>query len=129
MVLVVECVLQVPSQFKNQNVMIEACGHGKRASQPYFDNTLHCDVAPTVGQLQVTAQADGAPLPCVYVKAYARMTNGSTQFYKDGYTDRRGRFDYVSLSTSELDSVSRFAILVASGSHGSVVKQADPPVQ
>ncbi|MDG1897698.1 MAG: hypothetical protein P8J37_22595 [Fuerstiella sp.] len=36
-------------------------------------------------------------------KAYAKMKNGSTQFYKDGHTDLRGRFDYASLSTNDLD--------------------------
>jgi hypothetical protein len=60
---------------------------------------------------------------------YARMKDGSTNFYKDGYTDLRGRFDYTSLSTSELDSVERFSILVLSDANGATVKEAAPPKQ
>ena len=50
----------------------------------------------------------------VYVKVYARRPDGSVKFYKDGYTDLRGRFDYVSLSTNELEHVERFSLLVLS---------------
>ena len=63
----------------------------------------------------------------MYVKVYARMADGSVRFYKDGYTDLRGRFDYGSLSTNELDAVTKFAILVLSEEHGALVREADPP--
>ena len=55
------------------------------------------------------------------------MKDGSVAFYKDGYTDLRGRFDYVSLNTDELDRVAKFAILVLSDAKGAVVKEAAPP--
>ena len=55
------------------------------------------------------------------------MKNGQVQFYKDGYTDIRGRFDYVALSTNDLDFVNRFALLILSESHGAVVQEAVPP--
>ena len=29
------------------------------------------------------------------MKVYAQMQDGGVQFYKDGYTDLRGRFDYA----------------------------------
>ena len=63
----------------------------------------------------------------VYVKVYARMNDGEIRFYKDGYTDLRGRFDYTSLNTNELDSVARFALLILSENDGAVVREADPP--
>ena len=66
-------------------------------------------------------------LPKVYVKAYARFKDGNVGFYKDGYTDIRGKFDYASLSTSDLDNVDRFAILVMSEEFGSDVYEANPP--
>ncbi len=55
------------------------------------------------------------------------MKDGSVRFYKDGYTDLRGRFDYSSLSTNMLDGVKKFAILVLSEEHGAVVREAQPP--
>ena len=79
------------------------------------------------GQLRVSHQETRKPLPKVYVKAYARMADGSVRFYKDGYTDLRGRFDYTSLNTNELDAVQKCALLIFSDEHGAVVREADPP--
>jgi hypothetical protein len=50
-------------------------------------------------------------------------------FYKDGYTDVRGRFDYVSLSTDKLNSVERFSILILSETNGALVREAKKPNQ
>jgi len=49
------------------------------------------------------------------------------KFYKDGYTDHRGRFDYASLNTDEIETVERFALLILSEAHGTVVREAAPP--
>ncbi|HUF61792.1 MAG TPA: hypothetical protein VMN36_06930, partial [Verrucomicrobiales bacterium] len=78
-------------------------------------------------RLEVTHVQDHRPLPKVYVKVYARNQDGSVAFYKDGYTDLRGRFDYTALSTDELDRVQRFAILVLSDADGAAVREAAPP--
>ena len=61
------------------------------------------------------------------MKVYARMKDGAVKFYKDGYTDLRGCFDYTSLNTNELDFVDRFSILILSEEHGAVVREARPP--
>ena len=55
------------------------------------------------------------------------MADGKVKFYKDGYTDLRGRFDYTSLSTNELDFVKKFSLLVLSEKFGAVVQEAAPP--
>lgn len=62
-----------------------------------------------------------------YIKTYARMRDGSIKFFKDGYTDLRGRFDYLSLNTSELDAVDKFAILILNEDYGAIVREAAPP--
>jgi hypothetical protein len=49
------------------------------------------------------------------------------KFFKDGYTDFRGRFDYVSLNTNELDNTEKLALLILSEEHGAVIREADPP--
>jgi hypothetical protein len=76
---------------------------------------------------RVDATGLSAPLSTVYVKVYARMQGGEVRFFKDGYTDLRGRFDYASLSTDELDHVERFAILMMSDQHGAFIREAAPP--
>ena len=61
------------------------------------------------------------------MKVYARLQGGEIRFYKDGYTDLRGRFDYSSLNTDELDQVERFALLILSDTDGAAVREAAPP--
>ena len=118
--------LAIPDEFASANVVIEAVGGEKRSSAPYYSHTMRCEVQQSVGQIKVAALDTGVPLQCVYIKVFCKSPQGAA-FYKDGYTDRRGKFDYVSLSTDQLDSAQRFAILVLSDSNGAVVKHADPP--
>jgi hypothetical protein len=63
------------------------------------------------------------------VKVYARLADGQVKFYKDGYTDLRGRFDYASVSTPERTPVGRFAILVLADDRGAVIREAGTPQQ
>jgi hypothetical protein len=77
--------------------------------------------------VRITHAHSAKPLSKVYVKVYARMRGGSVRFYKDGYTDLRGRFDYTSLNTNDLDHVERFSLLILSDEHGAVVREANPP--
>ena len=79
------------------------------------------------GQIQVTGGQTRRPVPKAYVKVYAQTHDGSVKFYKDGYTDLRGRFDYASLSTNQLDNVKRFSMLVVSDDLGAEIREASPP--
>ncbi len=79
------------------------------------------------GQLVVTQAETGKPVPGAYVKVYARSTDGAVKFFKDGYTDLRGRFDYASLNGNELENTERLAVLVLSDTLGAVVREALPP--
>ncbi|MBC8353133.1 MAG: hypothetical protein H8E66_14145 [Planctomycetes bacterium] len=117
----------LPNELLNRNVLVELVGAGQTKSQAYFSNSLSVQLIENYGQLRVTAAGTGKPLSTVYAKAYARMKDGSVRFFKDGYTDLRGRFDYSSLNTNELDNVERFALLILSEEHGAIVREATPP--
>jgi hypothetical protein len=117
----------LPADLLNRNVLVEIRGGGQAKSQAYYSNALAVQVIETYGQVRVTHAESAKPLAKVYVKVYARMKDGSVRFYKDGYTDLRGRFDYTSLNTNELDFVDKFALLVLSDEHGAVVREASPP--
>ncbi|KAJ3119160.1 hypothetical protein HK100_000455 [Physocladia obscura] len=68
------------------------------------------------------------PVGSVYVKVYARLQDSREIFYKDGYSDLLGRFEYVSLSNSAiLTEVKMFAILISSEEYGDAVYTAKPP--
>lgn len=54
-------------------------------------------VIENYGELKVFVPNDKGqdyPLPKTYVKVYQRKRGGEVSFFKDGYTDLRGRFDY-----------------------------------
>ena len=81
------------------------------------------------GELKVQEKGEaGKALPKVYVKVFAQK-KGSQQtfFFKDGYTDIRGKFDYAQTSGNRLKDVQKFAILVMSDTLGSIIKECDPP--
>jgi len=61
------------------------------------------------------------------VKCFAKTKDGNTSFYKDGYTDLRGRFDYATLNSSDISNIKKFAIFVTSDELGSLIKEAKAP--
>ncbi len=117
----------LPEKLLNSNVLVEIVGAGTTHSQAYYSNALRVRMIENYGELRVSKEKDDSPLPKVYCKVYARMKDGSVKFYKDGYTDLRGRFDYTSLSTNELDFVDRFSVLILSEDLGAMVREASPP--
>jgi len=121
--------IALPITFHNANVLIEITGAGRTLSRAYYSNALDVQLIENYGQLRVSHDGSGKPLSTVYVKVYARMASGAVKFYKDGYTDLRGRFDYASLSTTDLNQVARFSILVISDEYGAIVREAAPPKQ
>ncbi len=121
--------IAMPAKLANCNVMVEVVAGGKTQTRAYYSNSLVVGVMENYGQLRVTSKDSNKPLSKVYVKVYARMRGGQVEFYKDGYTDLRGRFDYTSLNTNQLAAVDKFAILVLSEKSGSTVREAVAPKQ
>ncbi len=122
-----EMSFDLPARFCNANVMIEVAAAGLRRRQAYLSNELDVQLNANYGRLRVAHQRTAQPLAKVYVKVYAKREDGAVRFYKDGYTDLRGRFDYTSLSTDDLHQVKRFAVLALSEESGAVIKEAAPP--
>lgn len=122
-----EQTVAIPEEFQHNNSLIEVRCHGLQQVLRYPHNHMNIQWFETLGWLQVNDQRSGEAKPQVYVKVYAKLKNGSETFYKDGYTDLLGRFDYVSLSLDMLSQVERFSILVIDQELGAVRKQAAPP--
>ncbi|MBL9099988.1 MAG: hypothetical protein JNL82_03465 [Myxococcales bacterium] len=119
--------VDLPEPMRGKNLVVEAVAPGLRRAVVHYAHDLAVQVIHAYGQVQVLRATDQAPLPATYVKVYARAQGGAVGFYKDGYTDLRGRFDYATLSTDDLDRVERFAILVVSDDAGATVLEAPPP--
>jgi hypothetical protein len=122
-----QCIRQpIPNEYINKNVVIEVSSEGIQKFQTYFSNSLKVHMFENYGEVKVTDEK-GKPLPKIYVKVFAETKTDSVEFYKDGYTDIRGRFDYVSLNTQEVSNVKRFALFIMSDTLGSVIKECNPP--
>ena len=118
---------KLPKEMMNKNVLVEVVAGDQTKALPFFAHSLDVQMVERFGQLQVTDEKSDKPISKTYVKVYARSTNGSVRFHKDGYTDLRGRFDYVSQSNQSFDDVEKFAVLVLSDENGAVVRQAAKP--
>ena len=112
--------------FEKKNVLVEVVAAGKTRSAAYYANAMDVKWTENYGQVKV-ADAGLKPLSKVYVKVYAKLADGTVKFHKDGYTDLRGRFDYSSLNTNELDVAQKFSLLILTEENGAVVREAHPP--
>lgn len=149
----------LPADYAKANVLVEVIGAGQRKTQAYHANTLKLTVAENYGRLETRDSGTDKPLPKAYVKVYAKLADGTLRFYKDGYTDLRGRFDYASLNgpgdadapvqpmprtgaetpangldyqmlkPAELGQVQKLALLVLSDTNGAMVREVNPPSQ
>lgn len=119
--------IPLPAELAATNVVVEVVAGALRQAVTHFAHDLAIAVRAPYGQLQVRRASTGVALPATYVKCYARMHGGAVLFYKDGYTDLRGRLDYATLSTDDLDRVERFALLVVHDQAGATVLETEPP--
>ncbi|MFT5154744.1 MAG: LysM repeat protein, partial [Planctomycetota bacterium] len=122
-----EKTFMLPEEFRATNVLVEVVSAGQKVAQAYYAHTLDVTVVENYGRLDVRDAKTRKPLSKAYVKVYVRDQGGTVKFYKDGYTDLRGKFDYVSLNTNQLGTTQRFAILVMTEKNGSLVKEVATP--
>jgi hypothetical protein len=117
----------LPKEYQNSNVLVQINGAGKSEAKAHFANQLNVVVSESHGMLQVMHEKDNRPLPKTYVKVFAEV-NGRAKFHKDGYTDLRGKFDYISLSGSETKAT-RYSLLIMSEKVGAKVVEVVAPKQ
>lgn len=121
--------LILPKAYKDQNLMVELNGKGKQASLAWYANQVNVRKMENFGQVEVRAAATNQPLPKTYVKVFARAENGHVSFWKDGYTDLRGRFDYLSLNNRKPEEAMEFSILILHPEYGAEIITAEPPTR
>ena len=118
--------LELPEACRGANAVLEVSAAGQRQAHVNYAHRLRVRIVERHGRI-VVENSEGRLLPKTYIKVYMRTHQDGDHFYKDGYTDLRGCFDYASLSTDDLDRVDRFAILVLSEQHGALIREAAPP--
>ena len=114
---------------RRQTLLVEVIAGASRSTALYYGGDVTTYVSESFGQLQASDSASGRPISTAYVKVYAKYPNGQVRFYKDGYTDGRGRFDYASISAAGAQGAARFAILVMSDEKGATLHDIAAPNQ
>lgn len=118
---------QIPSDLRSKTLLVEANVGASRNTTLYYGGELTTYVSEGFGQLQTTDAKTHRPIAGAYVKVYARYPGGNVRFFKDGYTDGRGRFDYVSISAADAKGAERYAILVLSDDKGATLHDVAAP--
>jgi len=114
-----ELVVNIPASMRNQNSIIRiTSGSGITVVRQDYDNEIEVQVGKAVGELRVLTKS-GEPVSVAYVKVYSQTADGAVGFYKDGYTDLRGRFSYRDISTSKQKNTKRYAVMVMTETLGS----------
>lgn len=121
--------IALPPEYRGRNLMVELTGKGRRASVAWYANRLKVRKMENYGQVEVRSEEENRPLPKTYVKVFAKAVDGTVSFWKDGYTDLRGRFDYVSLNDREPEEAAEFSILILHPELGAEIKEAAPPTR
>lgn len=105
--------VDLPEEVKSSPVFVDVTTQESQETLKIFNSGLKVHLIEKFGLLKVANKETGKLLSKIYVKCYFKnISNGEVKFYKDGYTDFRGSFDYSSLNSNSLDSVDEFSILV-----------------
>ncbi|OYP37290.1 hypothetical protein [Rhodopirellula sp. MGV] len=119
--------LEIPRQLRSRTLLVESHVGASRSTTLYYGGELTTYVSDAFGQLQTTDATTHRPIAGAYVKVYARYPGGDVRFFKDGYTDGRGRFDYTSISAADAKGAERYAILVLSETKGATLHDVAAP--
>ena len=120
---------EIPKEYKNKNLFIEINAESIKLFDIYLSSNLHVVITESLGELKVLKLIDNNLKPIIkaYVKVYVELNNDEVQFYKDGYTDLNGKFNYLALNTDQLKKAKKFYIFVSEEKEGAIIKECYPP--
>ena len=116
----------IPEKYRNKNLFVEIKAESIKLFDIYLSSNLNVIISENLGELKVCENNFKAVIKA-YVKVYVELNNNEVQFYKDGYTDLNGKFNYLALNTDQLNNSKKFYIFVSEEKQGAVIKECDPP--
>lgn len=116
----------IDKDLQTENMIIEITGAGKQDFVRYFSTSLKVIINENYGALKITDQDDKS-LPEVYVKVFSQTKCGAVKFFRDGYTDLNGKYEYAQINSKCISDVEKFAIFVNSDEYGAMTKECLPP--
>jgi len=115
-----ETSVELPAAMQGGNVLVSAESGSTRLLQVLDSAALDVRRQPLERTIQVL-DTTGRPLPKTYVKVYVETRDGAIDFHKDGYTDLRGKFDYLSHTAVDPATVRSVAILTSHPEKGAKI--------
>ena len=121
-------IVKIPENLINNNLFIQVTSGAHTKSLTYFPTNMKVFLVEAYGKIKVT-DTNGKPLNKVYVKCFQKNNNDNVDFYKDGYTDLTGTFDYAGLNLDNLGAIQMFSLLISGGegNQGAIIKEVKPP--
>ena len=110
--------VELPPALQQGNLLVEAAAGPTKLLKVLDSSAMDVHQLPEDRQVQVFNAATGKPLPKTYVKVYAETKSGEVVFHKDGYTDLRGKFDYLSHTGVDAATIKRVALLISHPDQG-----------
>jgi hypothetical protein len=118
---------EIPKEYKNKNLFVEITSESIKLFDIYLSSNLFVVITESLGELKVIDN-NLKPIIKAYVKVYVELNNNNeVQFYKDGYTDLNGKFNYLALNTDQLKNSKKFYIFVSEEKQGAIIKECYPP--
>ncbi len=108
-----ETTVELPVALRKGNILVSADSGSKKLLKVLDSRALEIRHTPLSRTIQVLDTATRKPLAKTYIKVFAEMNSGEIVFHKDGYTDLRGKFDYLSHTGIDPSTVKRVAVLVS----------------
>ena len=113
----------MPDNIIGKNVVIEINSDDIQKFLIFYSSQLEVQVNEALGVLKVFHRDTMEPLARVYVKIFSKAKSGAENFYKDGFTDITGKFEYANASGKSLNEVDKFSILVCDREYGSTINE------
>lgn len=123
-----ETKVALPESLQGKDVCIEISSNEQQKFMTYFSCGLNVQFNEEFGELRVFNKSNNAMMSRVYVKVFYKETGtGQEKFWRDGFTDIRGRFEYANASGKDLNSVEKFAVFLDDPKLGSMIKEVNKP--
>ena len=119
--------LLIPEHLRKEAMIVQVLSKDKFEILEMFNSELIVFPIAEYGMVNVQS-ISGEALHSCYVKCYAKYKDGGrVAFYKDGYTDFRGYFDFASLNSDGMKNIECFSLFVSHSKCGSIVTKVNPP--
>jgi hypothetical protein len=117
-------IVHIPKEYENKNIYIKIiAGDDENTSTDLicWSDLLKYSINEVSGEIKITDEKY-KDLPMTYIKCFYQNDNELIKFYKDGFTDFRGKFNFLSINNNyniSLENITYFYFLIISKDKGS----------